>query len=542
MTSEMVQLTPELQRQRQLIRDTFANGASDHDFEVLMAIAEARNLNPFTRQVYFVERWDREKNRKVWSVQVSIDGLRALAERSGLYAGQDEPEYTFDDKGQVICCKVKIYRKDWKVPCTGVAYFKEFVQLTKEGRPTSFWQRMPLLMISKCSEALGLRKAFPEVASGLYTPEEMGNGAVVQGEIIQDEEQKLETKRANSTQKEQEKSLEEPANNNPLSASSFPTKEQVANDFQKQMEHKIGGDENDSRTKKLDTPEKTIAEIATDKAKELREQLNGLHQPSLFRLVQMWIDGEYGKLGDSSVAMFSMLLGRLPKLTPKAWLIKGVEHQTILLGQEIAPENPGDSYVPNERARFGAYADAISQSSNVEAVANVWKSRKEGASKEIMPYWWHCACVEVARREGIDAVNAEKKLKEAVLGAGPSTPTDTKKRQRKPPVVSTPASGQGHETTQQVGTTGHMEDLSLASWETHLERKQTPHIIELENSLARRLRVWTPEEQAQGIAVFEEYLKEVHKANPSKVFAMVKTAKDKAARPQVRDIQQGQAA
>ena len=123
MTSEMVTVGRELAaaleftpEQRQMIRDSFANGASDEEFAVLMEIAKARRLNPLLRQIHFVSRWDSQKHRSVWSAQVSIDGLRAIAERTGLYAGQDEPEFSENPDGTLKLCKVRVYRKDWPRP------------------------------------------------------------------------------------------------------------------------------------------------------------------------------------------------------------------------------------------------------------------------------------------------------------------------------------------------------------------------------------------------------------------------------------------
>lgn len=160
--------------QRSLIRATFANGATDGEFAALLAVAEARNLNPFTKQVYFVKRWDSQKRCETWAVQVSIDGLRAIAERTGLYAGQDEPEYEYEDDGAIRLCKVRVYRKDWGGrACVGVAHWREYVQLSREGKATSMWAKYAHIMIAKCAEALALRKAFPEAASGLYTTEEI---------------------------------------------------------------------------------------------------------------------------------------------------------------------------------------------------------------------------------------------------------------------------------------------------------------------------------------------------------------------------------
>lgn len=166
--------------QRRLIRDAYANGASDEEFAVLMEIARARRLNPLLRQIHFVSRWDNEKHRPVWAAQVSIDGLRAIAERTGLYVGQDEPEFVENPDGTLKLCRVRVWRRDWPRPSVGVAYWSEYCQLARDratgkSRPTAMWARMPHVMLSKCSESLALRRAFPEDMSGLYTSEEMGS-------------------------------------------------------------------------------------------------------------------------------------------------------------------------------------------------------------------------------------------------------------------------------------------------------------------------------------------------------------------------------
>jgi hypothetical protein len=99
--------------------------------------------------------------------------LRAIAERTGKYDGQDEPEYERDKDGLIIACKVRVYRKDWSRPAVGVAYWSEYVQTKKDGSPTKFWADMPHVMIAKCAEAIAMRKAFPEDMGGLYVDEEM---------------------------------------------------------------------------------------------------------------------------------------------------------------------------------------------------------------------------------------------------------------------------------------------------------------------------------------------------------------------------------
>lgn len=160
--------------QKTMIRNTYAPGASEGEFEVLWEIAKARKLNPILKQIYFVKRWAQGRG-EVWAPQVSIDGMRAMAERTGKYDGQDEPEFV-EENGAVVKCTVRVYRKDWTRPAVGVAYFKEYVQKTKEGKPTKFWNDMPHTMLAKCAESLAMRKAFPEDMGGLYTAEEMSQG------------------------------------------------------------------------------------------------------------------------------------------------------------------------------------------------------------------------------------------------------------------------------------------------------------------------------------------------------------------------------
>ena len=182
--AEPPEFTPE---QRQMIRDSFASGASDGEFAVLMEIARARRLNPLLRQIHFVSRWDSQKRREVWAPQVSIDGLRAIAQRTGLYDGQDEPEFGPMREGHPEWAKVKVYRKDWRRPAVGIAFWTEYVQTYRDkqtGKQVSspMWARMPRVMLSKCAESLALRKAFPEDMSGLYTSEEMGQATPVEVE------------------------------------------------------------------------------------------------------------------------------------------------------------------------------------------------------------------------------------------------------------------------------------------------------------------------------------------------------------------------
>lgn len=158
--------------QQKLIRDSFLSGAPEKEALVLMELSRLRRLNPILGQIHFVKRWNSQRNCEVWAAQVGIDGFRAIAQRTGQYDGQDEPEWEYDAKGAVKLCRVRVYRKDLGRPSVGVAHFSEYAQTKKGGELTLMWATKPHIMLAKCAEALAYRKAFPEDTSGLYAPEE----------------------------------------------------------------------------------------------------------------------------------------------------------------------------------------------------------------------------------------------------------------------------------------------------------------------------------------------------------------------------------
>ena len=186
--------------------------------EMVMIFAKVcaeKNLSPFSKQIYLIPR--KISNEIRYTFQTSVDGYRSIAERTSVYAGNDDYKFN-DDKSEYNLIEAKITKPTtatatvYKIvgglrcPFSATARWEEYYPGDAQG---FMWKKMPFLMLGKCAEALALRKAFPEALGGIYTNEEMQ-----QAEIIEVKpESKTETKTEAKTINEQAAKMFEPKSN-----------------------------------------------------------------------------------------------------------------------------------------------------------------------------------------------------------------------------------------------------------------------------------------------------------------------------------------
>lgn len=148
----------------------------------------SRGLDPMKKPCHIVPMRVRVNGEYEWRdvVMPGIYEYRITAQRTGLYLGHSEPEYGEDAEFLGVVapkwCAMTFYRWNQKaserVPFPVKVWFAEvcgtsFDKQAKKDYVNDRWSRAPIQMLTKCTEAAGLREAFPEEFGGEPTAEEM---------------------------------------------------------------------------------------------------------------------------------------------------------------------------------------------------------------------------------------------------------------------------------------------------------------------------------------------------------------------------------
>jgi phage recombination protein Bet len=157
----------------------------------------SRNLDPMKRPCHIVPLEVKVGERYEWRdvVMPGVYEHRTTAQRTGEYLGHSKPEYgpEIDVAGITApaWCEMTMYRWNAKVGQRAEfpvrVLFEEVVATKRDGKANARWTKAKVQMLTKCTEAAGLREAFPDECGGQVVEEEMDGQraiAVAQAPVV----------------------------------------------------------------------------------------------------------------------------------------------------------------------------------------------------------------------------------------------------------------------------------------------------------------------------------------------------------------------
>lgn len=160
-------------------------GADPRSVLLVWDYCTARKLDPLKKPCHIVpmEVKIAGTNRYEWRdvVMPGIYEYRTTAHRTGEYLGHSTPQYgpnvPYAGVEAPEWCSMTMYRwnKEAKVRTEFPVwvFFREVVATKNDGKANRRWARAPIQMLTKCTEAAGIREAFPDEIGGEHTADEM---------------------------------------------------------------------------------------------------------------------------------------------------------------------------------------------------------------------------------------------------------------------------------------------------------------------------------------------------------------------------------
>ena len=160
------------------------NQGSKEEHRFFFEICKSRDLNPFTKEVYFIKYGTQNA-----AIVIGVDTFISRANEHHDYMGFKSGWIIINEEGKAVKTEIphgrlygawcEIHRKD-KVTLTQTVVFSEYS--TGKNR----WQSAPFQMIDKVAQATAHRKAYPKSFQHLYGWEEMDqakDGVKIQGKV-----------------------------------------------------------------------------------------------------------------------------------------------------------------------------------------------------------------------------------------------------------------------------------------------------------------------------------------------------------------------
>lgn len=171
------------------LKNNLFPGADSDSVLMVWDYCVARKLDPLKKPCHIVPMQvkDARSGEYIWRdvVMAGVYEYRTTAMRTGLYLGHSKPEYgpTINYLGADVpeYCEITVYRWNKEAQCKTEfpvrVYFKECAATRKDkktGAPmlNDRWSKAGYQMLTKCTEAAGLREGFPDELGGVQTMEE----------------------------------------------------------------------------------------------------------------------------------------------------------------------------------------------------------------------------------------------------------------------------------------------------------------------------------------------------------------------------------
>lgn len=177
------------------LRTSLFPGAKPESVVMVVDYCKARKLDPFKKPCHIVPMQVKMPDGSyVWR-DVVLPGIyeyRTTANRTGEYMGHSRPEYGPEIEYMGVkapeWCSLTVFRYNkasgQKCEFPVIVYFAEVAATTwdkkaGEHKINARWSKAPRQMLTKCTEAAGLREGFPDEIGGEPTADEMEGREII---------------------------------------------------------------------------------------------------------------------------------------------------------------------------------------------------------------------------------------------------------------------------------------------------------------------------------------------------------------------------